>query len=85
MKATGVCRSVDELGRLVLPAELRRALGMDTGALVAFAIEGDRLVLRPYEEGCVFCGSAAAVVRFGGHSVCRNCIAEMPAGQAGAG
>ena len=85
MKATGVCRRIDHLGRLVLPVELRRTLGLPVGASMEFFIEGNRIILKPHEPGCVFCGEADKVVEFKGHNVCRQCVAAMPQRSAPAG
>ena len=78
MKDTGIRRRLDDLGRLVLPVELRQTLAFGSGASVAFFLDGERLVLRPHEDGCVFCDRADDLVRFSGHEVCRHCIAQMP-------
>lgn len=78
MKATGAYRRLDTLGRLVLPAELRRHTALDSGTAVTFLIDGNHLVLRANESGCVFCGSDEALVDFAEHHVCRRCIAAMP-------
>jgi transcriptional pleiotropic regulator of transition state genes len=82
MKATGAYRRLDTLGRLVLPAELRRHTALDSGTAVTFLIDGNHLVLRANESGCVFCGSGEDIMRFAGHLVCRRCIAAMPRGAA---
>lgn len=82
MKAIGMCRRLDDLGRLVLPVELRHVMSMDRGASVAFFVDGNHLVLRAHESGCVFCGSGEDIMRFAGHLVCRRCIAAMPRGAA---
>ena len=78
MKDTGIRRRLDDLGRLVLPVELRQTLSLGSGASVALFLDGERLVPRPHEEGCVFCGRAEDLVSFSGHEVCRHCIAQMP-------
>ena len=63
--ANGVARKVDQLGRVVLPVEMRKALTIEVGDLVMMSAEGDRIVLEKVEQKCVFCGAvgAAAGVR----------------------
>ncbi|HHT7225262.1 TPA: AbrB/MazE/SpoVT family DNA-binding domain-containing protein [Bacillus cereus] len=52
MKNTGVARKVDELGRVVIPIELRRTLGIIEGTVLDFYVEGENIVLRKYENSC---------------------------------
>ena len=61
--ANGVARKVDQLGRVVLPVEMRKALRIDVGDLVMMSAEGDRIVLEKVEQRCVFCGAAGAAAR----------------------
>ncbi len=58
MKATGVIRRIDDLGRIVLPIELRRTLGWAEKDAVAVFVDGESVVLRKYEPGCTICGEA---------------------------
>ena len=77
MKSLGIVRKIDELGRLVLPIETRRAMGLSAGEGVEIFVDGDRVILKKYEPSCVFCGDADDVVVFNGKKVCRKCIAEL--------
>ncbi|MBM7868136.1 AbrB/MazE/SpoVT family DNA-binding domain-containing protein [Heliobacterium gestii] len=77
MKSTGIVRKVDELGRVVIPMELRRIMGIaDKDGLEIF-VEEEKIVLRKYEPACVFCGSANDVHNYRGKAVCRECAEEM--------
>ena len=70
MKSTGIVRKVDELGRIVLPIEMRRTLDIaERDALEIFA-DGDSIVLRKYQNACVFCGSTKNVLAFEGKNLC---------------
>ena len=62
MKATGIVRKVDELGRIVLPIELRRTLNIKIKDPIAIFVEDDAIVLKKYEPACIFCGNAKNVV-----------------------
>lgn len=77
MKSTGIVRKVDELGRVVIPIELRRTLQISEKDALEIYVDGERIVLKKYEPACVFCGNAAEVHHFRGKNVCRNCLKEM--------
>ena len=77
MKSTGIVRKVDELGRIVLPIELRRTMGIDVKDSLEIYVDGDSIILRKYEPSCIFCGNAKDIQTIHGKNVCSNCIAEM--------
>ncbi|KAB2384452.1 AbrB/MazE/SpoVT family DNA-binding domain-containing protein [Bacillus toyonensis] len=59
MKNTGVARKVDELGRVVIPVELRRTLGIAEGTALGFHVEGENIVLRKHEKSCLVTGKVS--------------------------
>lgn len=77
MKSTGIVRKVDELGRVVIPIELRRTLGINEKDGLEIFVENDRVILRKYEPACVFCGGADNVRHFKGKNICEECLASM--------
>lgn len=77
MKSTGIVRKVDELGRVVLPKELRSTLHIEQKDPLEIYVEGDMIILRKYEPACIFCGNASDVVSFKDKKICKDCIAEM--------
>lgn len=77
MRATGIVRKIDELGRIVLPIELRRTLDIMERDPFEIFVDGESIVLRKYEPACIFCGSGANVVEYHGKKVCKSCIQEM--------
>ena len=77
MKATGIVRKVDELGRIVLPMELRRTLSIKKEDPIEIFVDGSSIILRKYEPACIFCGSAADVVNIRGKNICQSCIEEL--------
>lgn len=77
MKSTGIVRKVDELGRVVIPIELRRTLQIEQKDALEIYVDGERIVLKKYEPACVFCGDAADVHHFRGKNVCTNCLNEI--------
>lgn len=77
MKSTGIVRKVDELGRIVLPIELRRTLDIDVKDSLEIYVDGSQIILKKYEPACVFCGNAKDVINFKGKNICRNCLREL--------
>ena len=77
MKSTGIVRKVDELGRIVLPIEMRRTLGVDNRDPIEMFLDGKNIILRKYVPGCVFCGNPKGIIEYAGKRVCRDCIRGM--------
>ena len=78
MKATGIIRRIDDLGRVVIPKEIRRQLKVEND-VDSFEIymDGDKVVLKKYQPTCIFCDSLADSVEFGGYNVCTDCIEKL--------
>ncbi len=79
MKATGVVRRIDDLGRVVIPIELRRTMGWEEKDTVAIFVDGESVVLRKYEPGCMVCGEADnSLQMIAPHKlICSACIAKI--------
>jgi len=77
VRSTGMTRKVDSLGRVVLPAEMRRVFGIREGDLVEIAVDGSSIVLTKVEQRCVFCGDSTALVEYSGKLVCEGCVAGL--------
>ncbi|MGB9792239.1 MAG: AbrB/MazE/SpoVT family DNA-binding domain-containing protein [Thermacetogeniaceae bacterium] len=77
MKSTGVVRKVDELGRVVIPIELRRTLGIAEKDALEIYVDGEKIILKKYEPACIFCGNADGIINFRGKNICRECAAAM--------
>lgn len=77
MKSTGIVRSIDELGRIVLPMELRKTMDINSKDKLEIYVDGDSIVLKKHQITCSFCGSHDDIVDFKGHCICENCIAEL--------
>lgn len=77
MKSTGIVRKVDELGRIVIPIELRRTLDIDIKDSLEIFVEGPQIILKKYEPTCIFCGAAKNLTNFKGRNVCANCAKEL--------
>jgi len=77
MKSTGIVRRVDELGRIVLPIELRRTLDIAEKDALEIYVDEESIILKKYVPACIFCGSADGITQFKGKNICRDCMAEM--------
>ena len=77
MKSTGIIRKVDDLGRIVLPIELRRMLDIAERDELEIYIENDHIVLQKFEPACIFCGGARGLMSFRDKNVCQDCIRRM--------
>ena len=77
MKSTGIVRKVDELGRIVLPVELRRTLDIAEKDSLEIYVDDDRIILKKYEPTCVFCGSSKDVISFKGKNICSVCLNDL--------
>lgn len=77
MKSTGIVRKVDELGRIVLPIELRRTLDIAIKDALEIYVEEGTVILKKYEPSCIFCGSSKDVITFKGKNICPRCLDEL--------
>lgn len=74
IKSTGIVRRVDELGRIVIPIELRNKLKIAEKDPIEIYVDGSSIILKKYEETCVFCGSNKNVIDYNSKLVCSKCI-----------
>lgn len=77
MKSTGIVRKVDDLGRVVLPIELRRTLNIDIKDPIEIFMDEDSIILKKYQPGCIFCGSVGPMISFEGKHICTDCIKKI--------
>lgn len=77
MKSTGIVRKVDELGRIVLPIELRRTLDISLKDSLEIFVDGDRIVLKKYQAACIFCNKSEDLILYKGRALCRDCIKDL--------
>lgn len=85
MKATGIIRPIDTLGRIVIPMEIRRVLQLSTGDPMEIYTTDDGLVLRPHRERCICCGAEKALAHVAGIALCPACVREFQRAAAQAG
>ncbi len=77
MRSTGIVRKIDELGRIVIPRELRRTLGIDVKDPLGIFVDGEKILLHKYQPACVFCDHTDGVEKFKGKNVCAKCREEL--------
>lgn len=77
MKATGIIRRVDELGRVVIPIELRNKFEITEKDPMEIFVDGSSIILKKYEPNCIFCGSSKKLVDFQGKLICEKCASNI--------
>ncbi len=77
MKSTGIVRKVDSLGRIVLPIELRRVLGIEIKDPIEIFVDEGSIILKKYQPACMFCDNADDIVSFKDKKICKTCLAEL--------
>jgi transcriptional pleiotropic regulator of transition state genes len=77
MKSTGVVRKIDELGRVVLPSEIRRVFGIREGDELDISVNGEQVILQKRRDLCLFCSAENPAVEYRGRMVCESCAGEL--------
>ena len=77
MKSTGIVRKVDELGRIVLPIEMRRTLDIAEKDSLEIYVDGSSIILKKYKPSCIFCDSTKDIAVFRGKNICPRCMKEL--------
>ncbi len=77
MKSTGIVRKMDTLGRVVIPIELRRSLGIDIKDSIEIFVDKETIILKKYNPACYFCDNAADLTTFQGKAICGECLSKL--------
>jgi len=77
MRSTGITRKVDELGRVVLPIELRRSMEIEEKTDLEIFTENNAIILRKVGHSCVFCKEVKGLTVFKGNNICSSCMREI--------
>ncbi|MBP3801947.1 MAG: AbrB/MazE/SpoVT family DNA-binding domain-containing protein [Clostridia bacterium] len=77
MKSTGIIRKVDELGRIVVPIELRNKLNINVKDEVEIYVDGTSIVLKKFEPNCIFCGNKKNLVQYKDKLICQKCLENI--------
>jgi AbrB family transcriptional regulator, transcriptional pleiotropic regulator of transition state genes len=76
---TGIIRHIDELGRIVIPIEIRKSFGLGEKDPLEISVKDDTILLSKPQGVCVFCGRDEPLEEYRGRSICRVCIEELAA------
>ena len=79
MKATGIVRNIDELGRIVVPKEMRTKMNIACGDPLEIYVEDNKIVLTKFTPNCTFCGSTNIAAELDGSKICRECLTKIKA------
>jgi len=77
MRSTGVVRKIDEMGRVVLPSELRRTFAINENDPMEIYVDGNTIILKKYEPACIFCGQAKDVALYKSKNICPDCMRDL--------
>lgn len=77
MKSTGIIRKMDELGRIVIPIELRNKFNLSEKDPIEIYVEGSNIVLKKYENNCIFCGKSTNLIDYKGKQICSLCLNKL--------
>jgi transcriptional pleiotropic regulator of transition state genes len=81
MKSTGIVRKIDDLGRIVVPMEIRKTFGIENGDPLEIFVDGDQVILKQYSPGCVFCGAVEdSMTKCKGKPICKQCYLLLKRG-----
>ena len=76
-KSTGMIRKVDDLGRIVIPIELRNEFGIAEKDPIEIFVEGNNIILKKNEPNCTFCGTLKNLIKYQEKQICSNCLKEL--------
>lgn len=77
MRTTGIVRRTDDLGRIVIPKELRRTLNIKDGDPLEIFTDKGAIILKQYQPGCIFCGEIEEIKNFKGKHICKKCLKDI--------
>ncbi len=77
MKSTGIIRKLDELGRVVIPKEIRKKLDIEEKDPIEIYVDGNSIVLKKSVSGCIFCNNTKDLCSYKGNLVCKSCIEKL--------
>lgn len=77
MKSTGIVRKVDELGRVVIPIEIRNQFEIAEKDPIEIYVDGSSIILKKYERSCLFCGNTKKVLSYKNKLICNKCLKQL--------
>lgn len=76
-KNTGIIRKVDELGRVVIPIEIRNQFNIIEKDPLEIYVEGSAIILKKYQPNCIFCGSSEELIEYSEKLICQKCCEKL--------
>lgn len=77
MKNTVITKNIEDLGRIVLPKDIRKKLGMEIRSSVDVRVEDEKIIITKVQDSCIFCHSKLNLTDFKGKKICHNCLSEI--------
>lgn len=77
MKTIGITRKIDNLGRIVIPKELRKRMNIKKGDSLEIYVEGEKIIFKKYQAGCIFCDKADSTQQYKEKIICNKCINKI--------
>ena len=77
MKSTGIIRKMDELGRVVIPIEIRNQFNIAEKDPMEIYVDGSSIVLKKYEPNCIFCGNTENLISYNDKLICESCSKKI--------
>ncbi len=77
MKSTGIVRKMDELGRVVIPIEIRNQFNIAEKDPVEIYVDGSSIVIKKYEPNCIFCGNTESLINYNDKLICEECSKKI--------
>jgi len=77
MKSTGIVRPIDQLGRFVLPKEIRTTMDISPKDPVEIFVDGEMIILKKYMPACIFCGNASEITYYRNKLICAECMSAL--------
>lgn len=77
MKSTGIVRKIDDLGRMVIPIELRKTMNIEKKDPMEIFVDDEKIILKKYQPACIFCSNADDTVEYKGKIICKDCLESM--------
>ena len=77
MKSTGIVRKVDELGRIVIPIEIRNKFDIAEKDPIEIYVDGSSIILKKYQPSCIFCGDAKDIIHYKDKNICSACLQQL--------
>ncbi len=77
MKSTGIIRKVDELGRVVIPIEIRTKFNIAEKDPLEIYVDGSNIILKKFEPNCIFCGNTKGLIQYKDKQICPKCAKQI--------